>query len=1093
MSLHLVGTIVNQALVEMLGWVLLHSVWQLAVVALLVWLMERSFRRLSSSSRYVLQLVALLIMCVCPVVTCWKMEPVSDSVAMDLSSGEGVAFLPNAGDGAAGALLPADFTANAQASLDTTEAARQPTHNSRGWRDPLLSILRPWLSTMVAAWGLGVLVFSLRPIAGWVSVYRLRSRGASVAPEFVREKLQALCETLQVRRRVDVLVSTLVSSPVVIGCYRSLILLPASFATSVPLSQLEAILAHELAHVKRYDYFTNLIQTLMETLFFYHPAVWWLSSRIRIERENCCDDLVVKALNNHLDYGKALLAVEEYRTHSAVLALNARGGSLLARVRRILSVPADDAGHGSASVLALVCLLTCLVAGLSWSAAVAGNDEAVALANDEKAAKEPAKAVQSVPSESRSLSASLTENLSVELLAIHEHWKTKADDGKHTVAPTPVWRGDGEVYDAPPQLPEWYDGSHKYAEGTRHVLFQCRGLSAGQQVACRGDEIKSYLHPDESGIVRAIVEPLGSPNTASFHAGVTDVEWGPWVKVDPDGEEQEDVEIPAACRDVYNRIGVSHVSLVGNESRFAWIGLKGVDDTAQADLVAVDKSGKRHDSVAGTFEGSPPRHLSVDIFNIPREQLDHFEFRLRPYRYWVTFDDVSLKPGQKSSPKVSVKTVPIQPPKASTANNQSAVDTPQEQTAHMSDVSNELPVRLLGVRSMDDPKTAWSGDGSLVAVTEKWPQPLRVASGDISTHDFVISCQQLKDDQTIVFDDLGHQRRFTTPSKIVSPSVFSFSGNPSDDRVMSFRLGITESWGPWQAADIDGTLRAAPEMSELQKDTYSALKKFHVMHDLIGLQGIAGDISFDYEVAAVDVNGIRHNRSGAGVWEVANASVPYFDLSEYKLDHWEFRIRKVRRWISFSNVSLEPGAKTDFKILVSENSVSRPQGNQVRWKELPESQDSLLLYGQLQSMSGQFARYKDLDQKLAEAKKAAAEKNQPIAIILAAPDSEQARWFHALLRGAAEDREGIVIDDESLQAIRDGIRECRVLWLEVAQLEELKKLIPDHELEEKHDSAMVFLKPDGTWLCHFEPDPKNEPERSVKNLRSAIEHTTKTE
>lgn len=663
MSVHLVGAIVNQAIVETLGWVLLHSVWQLFVVALLVWFIERSLRRVSSSSRYVLQLVVLLVMSVCPVVTWWKMEPaVPGSIAVDLSSGEGVAFLPSEEDAADSAALPADFKANAQASGHTKEAARQPAHKSTGWRDQLFSILRPWLSTMVAAWSFGVLVFSLRPIAGWVSVYRLRSRGASVAPEFVREKLQALCETLQVRRHVDVLVSTLVSSPVVIGCYRSLILLPASFATSVPVSQLEAILAHELAHVKRYDYFTNLIQTLMETLFFYHPAVWWLSSRIRIERENCCDDLVVTALNNHLDYGKALLAVEEYRTHSAVLALNARGGSLLARVRRILSVPADDAGHGSSSILVLVCLLTCLVAGLSWSAAVAGNDEAATVAKDEKTAKEPAKATERVPSESPPLSASLTENLSVELLAIHEHWKTKADNGKHTVAPALVWRGEGEVYAAPPQLPEWYDGSHQYAEGTRHVLFQCRGLSAGQQVACRGDEIKSFLYPDESGIVRAIVEPLGSPNTASFHVGVTDVEWGPWVKVDPDGEEQEDVEIPAACRDVYNRIGVSHVSLVGNESRFAWIGLKGVDDTAQADLVAVDKSGKRHDSVAGTFEGSPPRHLSVDIFNIPREQLDHFEFRLRPYRYWVTFDDVSLKPRQKSSPKVTVKTVPIAEP-----------------------------------------------------------------------------------------------------------------------------------------------------------------------------------------------------------------------------------------------------------------------------------------------------------------------------------------------------------------------------------------------------------------------------------------------
>jgi WD40 repeat protein len=155
--------------------------------------------------------------------------------------------------------------------------------------------------------------------------------------------MRRVSQRLGLHRAVRVLQSTLAQVPVLVGYFRPVILLPVSLMTSLPVERLEAILAHELAHVRRHDFLVNLVQTLIETLFFYHPAVWWLSRQIRVEREHCCDDLVVASLGSRIEYGRALLAIEELRGASTVLALGAADGSLLSRVRRIVGIAPDHA------------------------------------------------------------------------------------------------------------------------------------------------------------------------------------------------------------------------------------------------------------------------------------------------------------------------------------------------------------------------------------------------------------------------------------------------------------------------------------------------------------------------------------------------------------------------------------------------------------------------------------------------------------------------------------------------------------------------------------------------------------------------------
>src|SRR5207245_639661 len=141
--------------------------------------------------------------------------------------------------------------------------------------------------------------------------------------------------------------SALVEVPTLIGCLRPVVLLPASTLAGLSPAQLEALLAHELAHVRRLDYLVNLGQTTAETLLFYHPAVWWVSHRMRVEREHCCDDAAVAVCGDAVGYARALAELEGRRTLAPVLAVAADGGSLWSRVARLVGGPPPHLSRSS--------------------------------------------------------------------------------------------------------------------------------------------------------------------------------------------------------------------------------------------------------------------------------------------------------------------------------------------------------------------------------------------------------------------------------------------------------------------------------------------------------------------------------------------------------------------------------------------------------------------------------------------------------------------------------------------------------------------------------------------------------------------------
>jgi hypothetical protein len=185
----------------------------------------------------------------------------------------------------------------------------------------------------------GVCMLTLRSWGGWVALQRFKQRQVHPAQPIWQQRLAELRGRLRVSRPVKLCESAWAQVPSVIGWLRPVILIPVSALHGLTPQQLEGLLAHELAHIRQNDYLVNLLQTCVETLLFYHPAVWWVGKRIRAERENCCDDLAVEVCGDALAYARALTRLEQIRCGSPRLAMAANGGSLLRRVQRLLPSP----------------------------------------------------------------------------------------------------------------------------------------------------------------------------------------------------------------------------------------------------------------------------------------------------------------------------------------------------------------------------------------------------------------------------------------------------------------------------------------------------------------------------------------------------------------------------------------------------------------------------------------------------------------------------------------------------------------------------------------------------------------------------------
>lgn len=331
--MNLLEALVNTPAAGLIGWTLLHSLWQGAIIAAalgIVLLWTRSPR-----VRYAAGCAALLLMAGVFVLTATRLAP-------DIAEGYRAIETP---------LL-----------LFSSE---RPTVETLNDPNPNFAAVIPWLAPM---WVVGVWACYLWHLLGWVSARQLRTRGVCAAPEHWRRTVADLSAQLKVSKPVQLLESCLVDAPMLLGHLRPLILVPIGLLTRLPAGQVEAILLHELAHVRRNDFLTNLVQRAIEGLLFYHPAVWWISHVIRAEREKCCDDMVVGLSGDAHEYAVALAALEQNRWSNREPALAATGGSLMKRIHRLLYPPKSNR-QGMPLPAALVLAALTAVSLAAWPAA----------------------------------------------------------------------------------------------------------------------------------------------------------------------------------------------------------------------------------------------------------------------------------------------------------------------------------------------------------------------------------------------------------------------------------------------------------------------------------------------------------------------------------------------------------------------------------------------------------------------------------------------------------------------------------------------------------------------------------------------------
>ena len=302
----------NENLLKAISWTLFHSVWQGLILAILAGLVILFTKKAKANLRYSI-LSGLFLAFMIAVGFTFNYENQSD--AMFMISGE--------------AIVMEDLN---------REEIFSPASEAPDYFQIGVDFLNQNSTTIVFIW---FLIFSIKCFGIFRSlsnIYRIRNYRNQEAPEYWRQRVLELSKILKIKKKIVLLESQLVSVPSVTGFFKPIILIPIGLLSNLPQDQIEAILLHELAHIRRKDYFINLIQSFAEILFFFNPGVLWVSSIIKEERENCCDDIAVRITKSKSKFIHALVSFQEYNMKQNQLAVGfgSKKNQLLERAKRII-------------------------------------------------------------------------------------------------------------------------------------------------------------------------------------------------------------------------------------------------------------------------------------------------------------------------------------------------------------------------------------------------------------------------------------------------------------------------------------------------------------------------------------------------------------------------------------------------------------------------------------------------------------------------------------------------------------------------------------------------------------------------------------
>lgn len=301
----------SEALTSAFGWTLVHSLWQGTLLVFMASFAMYFLRKGQASFRYNIGIGTLCMQVITSLITFFY-------------------YYLNAPQKATGNVLSNGGQAITNWKTITYEVS-------------LTTKIQIWLTThlqeLVICWLVGAFILVLRFLGGWIYTEYLRHHSRPVMNKEWRTRFGVLTAKLNIYPSIQFKESAKILTPMVIGTLRPVVLIPIGLLTGLPGSQIEAILAHELAHIRRYDYLINILQSFVEVVFFFHPALWWLSEKVRMEREHCCDDLALEACGDRMSLAHALVGIAEWKTnHALAMTFASKKPLLLQRVKRVMGI-----------------------------------------------------------------------------------------------------------------------------------------------------------------------------------------------------------------------------------------------------------------------------------------------------------------------------------------------------------------------------------------------------------------------------------------------------------------------------------------------------------------------------------------------------------------------------------------------------------------------------------------------------------------------------------------------------------------------------------------------------------------------------------
>jgi len=344
--MNLAGIHLSDPLTTALGWTIVHSFWQGTAIGLIAFLILKIRNTAPPQLRYLVGVFSLAAILISSIIT-FKFE------YQPFTGIPGNTVNPDTVNGLGSILISSSGGSNGSNYIHFIQRTT-------------LSFF-PWMTSI---WLFGVMVLSARLAGGLILVGRMRTGDVSPLPVALENRLMMLAEKSGINRILQVLQSGKVKVPTVIGVFRPVILIPAGIISLIPLEELESIIAHEIAHIRRFDFLINILQSLLEALFFYHPVVWILSAGVRQEREKCCDDFAVDVCGKLSIYAKALVELSEIQAGQNLpsVALTGNKNRIIHRVERLIN-PKKMKTNASEKIIAGILILgSAIILTLSTSA-----------------------------------------------------------------------------------------------------------------------------------------------------------------------------------------------------------------------------------------------------------------------------------------------------------------------------------------------------------------------------------------------------------------------------------------------------------------------------------------------------------------------------------------------------------------------------------------------------------------------------------------------------------------------------------------------------------------------------------------------------